>query len=857
MIKFLMGKFIPSYNERYLKTMSPMVKRINELEDKYASMPDDILAHQTNILKEELSSGTTNEHLIPSSFAIVRETSKRTIGLRHFDVQLMGGYVLHKGKISEMKTGEGKTVVAALALYINALEGKGAHLITVNDYLAKRDALWMSPIYLFLGLSVGVIQHEASWTIEWDNKEQFTTKLIPCSRKEAYSADITYGTNNEFGFDYLRDNMRYQAEEYVQSDLNYAIVDEVDSILIDEARTPLIISGPTDEKTDFYYTINNVVKRLKRDIDYTVEEKHKSVKLTDEGINIVETSLKISNLFDINNIDTLHFVNNALKAHSLFQKDTDYVIQNNQVIIVDEFTGRLMPGRRYSEGLHQALEAKEDVTIESENQTLASITFQNYFRMYNKLAGMTGTAVTEASEFKQIYNLDVIVIPTHRPMIREDNADLIYKTTKEKFNAIVKEIIELHNIAKPILVGTVSIEKSEYLSQLLKKKRVPHEVLNAKNHEREAQIIAKAGDKGSVTIATNMAGRGTDIKLGPGVLELGGLHIIGTERHESRRVDNQLRGRSGRQGDMGSSNFFLSLEDDLLRIFGSERISSIMNKLGMKDGEPIEHNLISKAIENAQKKVEGMHFEIRKHLLDYDNVMNQQRVVIYALRKDILQEEAVETILDETIANVIDTLSESYIKHTEIVEHAAFEDEIKKIFDITISMDGVNNKNFNEYKKRIVNLIKIKLQDKNDLMGTHFTKFLKFIMINIIDSRWKDHLLSMDYLRDSVGLRGYGQKDPLIEYKKEAYNIFAEMINRINFEISEFVFHVQIEKQAEVKMKEKQRNIKEEKKDIFSGEKTKQEKREPLTRQMPKIGRNDPCPCGSGKKYKKCCGANE
>jgi preprotein translocase subunit SecA len=854
MIKYLAQKIIGNYNDRYIKKINPLIEEINAKEDDIAKLSNEELAAKTIVFKSLLNDGESLDELLVDAFAVVREVSKRTIGLRHFDVQLLGGYVLHKGKIAEMKTGEGKTLVATLALYLNALVGDGAHLVTVNDYLAKRDALWMSPIYLFLGLTVGVLQHEVSYLVEWDDKEKFTTKLTETDRKTAYMADITYGTNSEFGFDYLRDNMKYKLEDYVQRDLNYAIVDEVDNILIDEARTPLIISGPTDESTTFYYRVDEVVRPLKKDIDYTVDEKARQVKLTNSGIDKIEKALKIDNLFDIKNIDTLHFVNNALKAHVIFKIDRDYVVQNGKVIIVDEFTGRLMPGRRFSEGLHQALEAKENVKIESENQTLASITLQNYFRMYNKLAGMTGTAYTEAAEFKEIYNLDVIVIPTHKPMIRKDYPDVIYKTAREKYDAIVDEIVKLHKIGRPVLVGTVSIEKSEYLSKLLSRKNIKHEVLNAKYHEKEAEIVAQAGQKGAVTIATNMAGRGTDIKLGEAVAQLGGLHIIGSERHEARRIDNQLRGRSGRQGDQGSSRFYMCLEDDLLRIFGSERISSIMGRLGMKEGEPIQHPLISKAIEGAQKKVEAMHFEIRKHLLEYDNVANQQRQIIYSLRRNILEEKNLDELLNEMIGNVLSSLFNLYVANLHEADSASLKAEILRIFNLDIAIDGISSKNIEVYKDKIIVAINNYLNDKKAMFGEHYNDFLRFLMINILDSKWKDHLLSMDYLRDSVGLRGYGQKDPLIEYKKEAYNLFVELISRIHREVVEFLFHVEVKEHTDVRLEEKKRTYKEERRDIFEGDK--EEKKKPVKRNMPKVGRNDLCPCGSGKKYKKCCGAN-
>jgi len=854
----IIKKFFWKEDDKYIKKITPIVQKINQLEPEISKLSNDELKQKTEYFKILISEGRSLDDILIEAFAVIREASKRTLNMRHFDVQLMGGYVLHKGAISEMKTGEGKTLVATLALYLNALEGKGAHLVTVNDYLAKRDALWMGTIYLFMGLTVGVIQQNDSFLVEWDNKEKFTTKLVPCSRKEAYAADITYGTNNEFGFDYLRDNMKYSLDEYCQRELNFAIVDEVDSILIDEARTPLIISGPTENSVEIYYEIDKVVRNLTKDIDYTVNEKDKVIKLTYEGISKIEKIMHIDNLYDAKNIDLLHFINNSLKAHNLFHKDVDYVVQNGQVVIVDEFTGRLMPGRRYSDGIHQAIEAKENVKIESENQTLASITFQNYFRMYKKLAGMTGTAATEAQEFMEIYGLKVIPIPPNRPMIRIDYPDQIYKTAKEKYDAIVKEIIEMHKNGRPVLVGTVSIEKSEYLSKLLSRKLVPHQVLNAKHHEKEAAIIAGAGAKGAVTIATNMAGRGTDIKINEEVAKLGGLHIIGTERHESRRIDNQLRGRSGRQGDPGSSRFFLSLEDDLLRLFGSEKISFVMDKLGMKEGEPIEHSLISKAIENAQKKVEGLHFEIRKHLLEYDNVMNQQRQIIYGLRRSILSDNEIEEVIKEKIQNLSNILIEDYIINPEEPDYEGLRDELDKLFNLSdVDLPQANKKNNSAIKEKIVNLALEKLEENKSMLGEHFIPVVRFVMLNTLDAKWKEHLLAMDHLRDSVGLRGYGQKDPLIEYKKESFNVFTDMLKRIYYETVELIMHVQLKTEEPLDFKEeKTQDFKEEKKDIFSDE-PEEVKSNPVRRDTPKIGRNDPCPCGSGKKYKKCCGKDD
>ncbi|MBN2254835.1 MAG: preprotein translocase subunit SecA, partial [Deltaproteobacteria bacterium] len=729
---------------------------------------------------------------------------------------------------------------ATMPVYLNALSGKGAHVVTVNDYLARRDAEWMGPIYKFLGLSVGVILHG----------------LDDVQRKDAYNCDITYGTNNEFGFDYLRDNMKFRIEDYVQREFNFAIVDEVDSILIDEARTPLIISGPSEESTDKYYRINQIIPRLKKEDDYTIEEKSRTVVLTEQGVATAEKLLKVDNLYEPRNMEILHHVNQALKAHTLFKKDVDYVVKEGQVIIVDEFTGRIMPGRRYSDGLHQALEAKERVKIERENQTLASITFQNYFRMYEKLAGMTGTADTEAAEFKKIYNLDVVVIPTNMPMIREDYSDVIYKTTGEKYGAIIEEIKDLHQQNRPVLVGTISIEHSELLSTYLKKTGIKHNVLNAKHHEKEAEIIAQAGQPGAVTISTNMAGRGTDIKLGDGVAKLGGLHILGTERHESRRIDNQLRGRSGRQGDQGSSRFYLSLEDDLLRIFGAERISSVMDRIGMEEGEPIEHGLISKAIENAQRKVEGQNFEIRKHLLEYDDVMNKQREVIYKQRKDVLGGENLRQTVDEMLDEVVDAVVAEYVDEDLHPE----EWNLKGLDDMVFKQFGIKE-DFTEWEKRdglnaeaireiILSRVTSMLDEKEKNFGGELMdQVMKIVMLQSIDSHWKDHLLGMDHLKEGIGLRGYGQKDPLREYQREGYEMFMDMVYRIKADIIEKLSWVQVQVKEDLDEVQKAR---EEEYVMSRGDADAAV--ETVKREGKKVGRNDPCPCGSGKKYKKCCG---
>jgi preprotein translocase subunit SecA len=777
---------------------------------------------------------------MPEAFATVREASRRVLNMRHFDVQLIGGVVLHRGMIAEMKTGEGKTLVATLPCYLNALTGRGVHVVTVNDYLARRDTEWMGQIYRFLGLSVGTILHG----------------LNDQERKAAYGCDITYGTNNEFGFDYLRDNMKFERESLVQRPLHYAIVDEVDSILIDEARTPLIISGPAERSTDLYYQANGIIPQLKRDQHYIIDEKARSATLTEEGVARTEALLQVENLYDPSNIEILHHVHQALKAHSLFKRDVDYILKDGEVIIVDEFTGRLMPGRRYSDGLHQALEAKESVKIENENQTLATITFQNYFRMYDKLAGMTGTADTEAAEFKKIYDLEVAVIPTNKPMIRIDHPDVIYKTRREKFNAVIEEITELHRMGQPVLVGTVSIDVSEMVAEQLKKRGIPHTVLNAKNHEKEAEIIAMAGQRGSVTISTNMAGRGTDIVLGPGVVDLGGLHIIGTERHESRRIDNQLRGRSGRQGDPGSSRFYLALEDDLLRIFGGERITGIMERLGMEEGEPIEHNLISRAIENAQSKVEAHNFEIRKQLLEYDDVMNQQREVIYRQRREILEGEnlrsAIEEMMREAAERIADTHTDERAPAVEW-DFSAIDEAVYNQFAFRPApleepvLDHLTREGLSEliYQEALA-----RYEEKEARFGAEpFRQLERFVMLQTVDARWKDHLLTMDHLKEGIGLRGYAQQNPLLIYKKEGFQAFQDMIERISEETLRILFRVELaEPEQTVAI---HRPTPREMHFSSGGEAP---RRRPAQRQTAKVGRNDPCPCGSGKKYKKCCG---
>jgi len=893
-VSTVIKKIVGSKNERELKRLWPVVDRINALEPEMARLTDEQMRGKTIEFKERVARGESLDSLLPEAFALVREAGKRVLKMRHFDVQLIGGMVLHQGKISEMKTGEGKTLVATLPCYLNALTGRGVHVVTVNDYLAKRDSEWMGKIYRFLGMSVGVIVHGL------DDDE----------RREAYNADITYGTNNEFGFDYLRDNMKFSLADYVQREFHYSIVDEVDSILIDEARTPLIISGPTEESTDKYYIIDRIIPFLKKGEvieeeantlsgkrkrytgDYTIDEKAKTATLTEEGVLKVEKMLKIDNLYDPRNIETLHHVQQALRAHAMYKLDVDYVIKDGEVVIVDEFTGRLMPGRRWSDGLHQAIEAKEGVVIENENQTLATITFQNYFRMYQKLAGMTGTADTEAAEFHKIYKLDVVVIPTNRQLLRPDFPDVVYKTEREKFKAVVEEVKELYAKGQPVLVGTISIEKSERLSALIQREGIPHNVLNAKQHEREAEIVAQAGRKGMVTIATNMAGRGTDILLGgnpeglakqwlksnpeaseeeyQGVLEkfraqcsaehdevvaLGGLHILGTERHESRRIDNQLRGRSGRQGDPGSSRFYLSLEDDLLRIFGAERVSKIMDMLKIDEGEAITHGLISRAIENAQKKVEAHNFEIRKHLIDYDDVMNKQREVIYSQRREILSgvdlRESFLEMMDETVEDLVEAYAIEKVPSEEwhwegiaqgVYQYFGFQFEVPPE-----TMSRLNPDNFRDMLREKVREV---FQARLDSFGEELTDHLiKVIMLQTIDAQWKDHLLSIDHLKEGIGLRGYGQKDPKQEYKKEAYQLFIDLIGRIRQEVVEKIFWVQIAREDDVEQMEQQQR---KQRLVFNlaGD-------EPVQQQpakSSKVGRNDPCTCGSGKKYKKCCG---
>ncbi|MBW1974854.1 MAG: preprotein translocase subunit SecA [Deltaproteobacteria bacterium] len=838
MFKSIFRKIFKPYNERYLQGLAPVVDEINRLEREVRKLSDAELKAKTWQFRDRIDQGASLEDLLPEAFAVVRETARRVLGMRPFDVQVVGGIVLHQGKIAEMKTGEGKTLVATMPVYLNALLGKGVHVVTVNDYLAGRDSEWMGKIYRFLGLSVGCIVHGL------DDKE----------RKEAYSCDVTYGTNNEFGFDYLRDNMKFRLEDMVQRELYYAIVDEVDSILIDEARTPLIISGPSEKSTELYYRINRIIPKLRRDIHFSVDEKSNAVTLTEEGVARVEELLGVENLYDPRNIDLLHHVNQALKAHHLFKKDVHYVVKGGKVIIVDEFTGRLMPGRRYSDGLHQALEAKEGVRIENENQTLATITFQNYFRMYEKLAGMTGTAETEAEEFAKIYNLDVIVIPTHKKMIRVDYPDCIYKTEKEKFRAVVREIKELHEQGRPVLVGTVSIEKSERLSAMLKREGIPHQVLNAKHHEKEAQIIAKAGQRGAVTIATNMAGRGTDIVLGEGVAELGGLHVIGTERHESRRIDNQLRGRSGRQGDPGSSRFYLSLEDDLMRIFASDRIARLMDKVGMEEDVPIENRLVTRAIENAQKQVEAHNFSIRKQLLEFDDVMNQQREVIYNQRREALAGGNLREVILDMVHDVVDTLVSEYCSNELSPDEwdlDRLQREVYQTFGIILDTSRLQElSSSDDVMDFVFRMAENRYCERETEIGEEiFRQLESFILLQNVDNHWKDHLLSMDHLKEGIGLRGYGQEDPLVAYKREAHQLFDEMIQRIKFDTVKMLYHVQVQREEEVRELRREQ----ESQPMYYGGGEGGVSKTPV-RKKKKVGRNDPCPCGSGKKYKKCCG---
>jgi len=939
----VVARFIGTKHERDIKRLAPTIVAMNALAPDCERLTDSDIKVKSEQLKAEVKERLGDadpaeddykqrlvealEPAVVPAFALVREAGRRTLGLRHFDVQLIGGIVLHEGKIAEMKTGEGKTLVATLPAYLNSLAGRGVHIVTVNDYLARRDAEWMGPIFRMLGLTVGVIVHD----------------LDDAQRKAAYGADITYGTNNEFGFDYLRDNMKYDLADCVQRGHQFAVVDEVDSILIDEARTPLIISGPAEESTDKYYRIDKIIPKLIQEIDYLLDEKHRTATLTEEGVSKVERLLSLGNLYDPAHMEMIHHVYQGLRAHSLYKRDVDYVVKNGEVVIVDEFTGREMPGRRWSDGLHQAVEAKEAVKIERENQTLATITFQNYFRMYKKLSGMTGTALTEAAEFGKIYNLDVVSIPTNRPLLRHEFSDVVYRTAEEKYEAVVNGMIlddnsmangirQLHESGQPVLVGTISIEKSEHLSNLLKKAGIPHNVLNAKQHEREAHIVAQAGRKGSVTVSTNMAGRGTDILLGGNpeamtrdyclrerlaipyaaasavigadgaeasspasnmvlfqiegkifqvpletwkpiidqfteqcraerdeVIALGGLHILGTERHEARRIDNQLRGRAGRQGDPGSSRFYLSLEDDLLRVFGGERVKALMYRLGMTEGVPIESKLISRRIESAQEAVEAQNFEARKHLLEYDDVMNKQRETIYAIRRSALegkdQKEYALGIAEDLARELVDTYCPRE-EHPERWNLTQFSSEVMSQFGIDLKAVGLDPSQFShdELADNLVEKVKQRYEEKEAMFGEKLMRWLeRRIILDIVDTQWKDHLLTLDHLKEGIGLRGYGQKDPLVEFKKEAFTLFEDMMGRIDAETTRYLFLIQPAKPEQEAREIEQRQRKQQQQLQYQAGPAQAEAPKPV-RAGAKVGRNDPCPCGSGKKYKKCHG---
>ena len=904
MVAKLLSKIFGSRNDRLIKKMQGVVEKINALEPDMEALSDEQLQAKTQEFRQRLEKGETLDSIMPEAFATVREASKRVLEMRHFDVQLIGGMVLHEGKISEMRTGEGKTLVATLPTYLNALPGKGVHVVTVNDYLARRDAEWMGKLYGFLGLTTGIIYSGQSGE----------------EKRAAYGCDITYGTNNEYGFDYLRDNMAFSAADKVQRDLTFAVVDEVDSILIDEARTPLIISGPAEDSSELYKAINKLVPSLtKQEVqaeqeeeegpgDYSVDEKSRQIYLTEEGHQRVEELLEQEgllgegeSLYDAANINLMHHLNAAIRAHAVFHKDDHYIVQNNEVVIVDEFTGRTMPGRRWSDGLHQAIEAKEGVNIQNENQTLASITFQNYFRIYDKLAGMTGTADTEAFEFQQIYNLEVVVIPTNRPMARQDHSDLIYMTAAEKFQAIADDIKDCQSRGQPVLVGTTSIEISEYLSGLLKKEKIKHEVLNAKQHEREAEIVAQAGAPGSVTIATNMAGRGTDIVLGGSlesalaklgenpseievarvksewqelhdqVLASGGLHIIGTERHESRRIDNQLRGRSGRQGDAGSSRFYLSLEDSLMRIFASDRVAGLMSKLGMEEGEAIEHPWVNKAIENAQRKVEGHNFDTRKQLLEYDDVANDQRKVVYDQRSDLMAEDDISETIVELRSDVVNQIVDNHIPPQSLEEQwdvPGLEEEISKEFGIEMPiqtwLDEDSELHEEPLREKILGELVRVYKEKEEHAGAPVLRhFEKAVMLQVLDTQWKEHLAAMDYLRQGIHLRGYAQKNPKQEYKRESFELFSQMLDRIKHEVVGILCKVQVKAEEDVEAIEEQRrrtstmNFEHAEASSMESEAPSEEKAEshtPFVREGRKVGRNEPCPCGSGKKYKQCHG---
>ncbi|MDT8376509.1 MAG: preprotein translocase subunit SecA [Mariprofundaceae bacterium] len=877
----VLTKIFGNRNERILKEMYPIVDQINALEEEMKALSNEALQEKTSAFRQRLANGASLDELLPEAFAVAREASLRVLGMRHFDVQLIGGMILNSGKIAEMKTGEGKTLMATLPVYLNALTGRGVHVVTVNDYLAARDAEWMGRLYGFLGLTTGTIIHGIS-------SEE---------RQAAYAADITYGTNNEFGFDYLRDNMAFVREDLNQREKHFAIVDEVDSILIDEARTPLIISGPAEQATNLYQQADALIKQL-HPSDYEKDEKDKAVSYTEEGMEHVEELFReaglmpTGNLYDPENVNQMHAATQALRANTLFTREVDYIVRSGELILIDEFTGRMTPGRRYSDGLHQALEAKEGVEVQAENQTLASITFQNYFRMYDKLAGMTGTADTEAEEFQKIYKLEVVIVPTNRDMIRNDMPDLIYRDQEDKYHAILDDIIATHEKGQPILVGTTSIEKSELLSNMLQAKGVKHEVLNAKHHEREAEIVSQAGRKGVVTIATNMAGRGTDIMLGGNpdmliaqlpkklsdnereakakeihatckaehdeVTAVGGLHILGTERHESRRIDNQLRGRAGRQGDPGSTRFYLSMEDDLMRIFGGEKMQAMLTKLGFSKGEMIEHPWVTKAIENSQKKVEGRNFDIRKQLLEYDDVMNQQRDVIYSQRRELLEADDVRDVIEDMRRDYAEQLTGKFLSgHADEWDLASFSEELKKSLtleaDVEAWRDGCEIQDVESMAARLTEALEAHLSEKEAITGAEQMRgFEKWLLLNVLDHHWKEHLLAMDHLRQSVGLRGYAQKQPLQEYKRESFELFSAMINKIREQAMITLHSVQIEQQPEVLEQQKPRQTPPV--TYKHGDEEESEAVHTYKREQPKVGRNDPCPCGSGKKYKQCHG---
>ena len=846
MINNVLTKVFGTHNDRELKRISEaFLGPINSLEPSMEKLSDSDLSRKTEEFKDRLANSETLDDILVDAFAVAREAGRRVLNMRHYDVQLIGGVVLHEGKIAEMATGEGKTLVATLPAYLNALAGGGVHIITVNDYLARRDSEWMGPLYELLGLTIGNIQHD----------------MPDDDRRAAYGADITFGTNNEFGFDYLRDNMKFQSEDMVQPTHNFAIVDEVDSILIDESRTPLIISGPAEQSTELYYKVDRLIPALKLERDYEVDEKNRSAALTEEGVSHLERLLGVDNLYDASHMDLVHHVQQAGKAHALFKLDRDYLLKDGEVVIVDEFTGRMMPGRRWSDGLHQAVEAKEGVKIAQENQTLATITFQNFFRMYDKLAGMTGTAITEAPEFHKIYDLDVLEIPTNKPLIRDEMPDVIFRTESEKWKAAVEEITEQNETGRPVLVGTTSIEKSEKISKMLGKRGVKHVVLNAKHHEREAEIVALAGQQGAVTIATNMAGRGTDIVLGDGVKELGGLHVLGTERHEARRIDNQLRGRTGRQGDAGSSQFILSLEDDLMRIFGMDRLQGLMARLGMEENVPIEDRMVTKALERAQRQVEGRNFETRKHLLEYDDVMEKQRQAIYAMRHDQMSDAtAPRRFVLETAEDILDWLLDTHFDPEADPldwETDEMRTQLKHFFglgreDFTVDLD---QDSIQDIRTELLETIRDHYQTKVDRIGEVITQFETWICLQVIDARWKEHLYALDRLKEGIGLRGYGQRNPLVEYKRESFEMYQEVHERICGEVVRYAFQLepmsQEERQAQLaQQKAETKRVQR----VAAAAGGPSPSTETVIRQKKKVGRNSPCPCGSGRKYKKCCG---